>query len=119
MRLRGERKQSMDVTIITVRNISYEMIAPIKEAYDIFRDDHVWFRHIVRSGGVLGELPDRSLRCYLVGIEEAPKPSLRVLRGLLEKFNQSAPRLPGEDRRIFQLRIIQKSAIQLEPAIPS
>jgi hypothetical protein len=119
VRLCGDRKQLMDVIKITARNIFYEVIAPFIEAYDNFRDDHVWFRHIVRSGGVLEELPDRSLRCHLVGIEEAPKPVLRVLRGLLEKFNQSAPRLPGEGRRDFQLLIAKKSAIQLATAIPS
>ena len=119
VRLCGDRKQLMDVIKITARNIFYEVIAPFIEAYDNFRDDHVWFRHIVRSGGVLEELPDRSLRCRLVGIEEAPKPVLKVLRGLLEKFNQSTPRLPGQGRRSFQLHITQKSAIQLATAIPS
>ena len=118
VRLCGDRKQLMDVIKIAARNLFYEVIGPFKEAYDNFRDDHVWFRHIVRSGGVLEELPDRSLRCHLVGIEEAPKPVLRVLRGLLEKFNQSAPRLPGEGRRKFQILITEKSAIQLATAIP-
>ncbi len=119
VRLCGDRKRLMDVIKITARNLFYEVIAPFIEAYDNFRDDHVWFRHIVRSGGVLEELPDRSLRCHLVGIEEAPKPVLRVLREMLEKFNQSAPILPGEGRRGFQLLIAKKSAIQLAMAIPS
>ncbi len=97
----------------------YEVIEPFIKGYDNFRDDHLWFRHILRIGGVLEELADRSLRCHLVGIEEAPKPVLRVLREMLEKFNQSAPRLPGEGRRNFQLVITQKSAIQLATTILS
>ncbi len=119
VRLCGERKQLMDVIKITARNLFYEMLTPFKEAYDNFRDDHVWFRHIVRSGGVLEELPDGSLRVHLVGLEEdTPKPVVRVLKDLLEKFNRSTPRLPGENRREIQLLLTPKTAIELATDIP-
>ena len=45
----------MDVIKITARDLFYEAIAPFKEAYDNFRDDHVWFRRVIRSSGVLEE----------------------------------------------------------------
>jgi hypothetical protein len=38
---------------------------------------------------------------------------------MLEKFNQSAPTLPGDARRHIQLVITKKSAIQLATPIPS
>jgi len=50
-----QSKQLMDVIKITARDLFYEAIAPFKEAYDNFRDDHVWFRHVIRSSGVLEE----------------------------------------------------------------
>jgi len=61
----------------------------------------------------LEQMPDATLRGHLVGMEEAPKPVLRVLRGMLEKFNQSGPKLPGQTPRNIQLLITPKTAIQL------
>ena len=118
VRLCGDRKHLMDVIKITARNLFYEMITPFKQGYDNFRDDHVWFRHIIRTGGVLEQLSGGSLRGHMVGMEEAPKPVLRVVRELLEKFNQSAPKLPGQAPRNIQLLITPKSAIQLATQIP-
>jgi len=61
IRLNGERKGLMDVIKITARNLFYEMLTPFKAAYNNFRDDHVWFRHLIQSGGVIEEMADSRL----------------------------------------------------------
>ena len=53
VRLCGEKKYLMDVIKITARNLFYELLAPFKAAYDNFRDDHVWFRHLTRRAGLI------------------------------------------------------------------
>ena len=118
VRLRGEKKYLMDVIKITVRNLFYEMLAPFKQAYDNYRDDHVWFRHLSHSAGIIEPCPDGSLRCHLIAVAEYPKPVRRVIAGFLTAFNQNAPCLPDGSGRPIILLQGSKSAIGLAPPIP-
>jgi hypothetical protein len=113
VRLCGERKYLMDAIKITARNLFYEMLAPFKEAYDNFRDDHVWFRHLSHSGGVIEPLGPELLRCHLIGTADFPKSVRKVIRQVLAKFNQTRPRLPDGSQRSLELVLGSKSGIQL------
>jgi len=107
----------MDVIKITARNIFYEIFEPFKRAYDNFRDDHVWFRHLSRSGGVI--VPDeeaRSLRCHLIGAADFTKPLRRIIAKVLANHNESRPRLPDGSDRPIELVLGSKSTIQLAKA---
>jgi hypothetical protein len=117
VRLCGERKYLMDVIKITARNLFYEMLAPFKDAYDNFRDDHVWFRHLSHSGGVIVPAGPELLRSHLIGTADFPKPVRAVIRQVLTKFNEIRPRLPDGSQRSIELVLGSKAAIQLAPTI--
>jgi hypothetical protein len=115
VRMRGEKKHLMDVIKLTARNLFYQMLAPFKEAYDNYRDDHVWFRHLSQSGGIIQTRADGTLRCHLIGTADYPKPVRKVITGLLGAFNQNTPCLPDGSERPIQLLTGSKSAIELAP----
>jgi hypothetical protein len=117
VRLCGDRKYLMDVIKITARNIFCEIFEPFKRAYDNFRDDHVWFRHLSRSGGVIvpgGEA--QALQGHLIGTVDFTKPLRGVIGELLTRLNESKPRLPDGSQRHIELLLRSKSAIQLAKA---
>ncbi len=116
VRLCGERKQLMDVIKITARNVFYEVFAPFKEAYDNYRDDHVWFRHLSHSGGVILPIGEQLVRCCLISVADFPKAVRAEINKLLAKFNLSAPRLPDGSQREIELDLGSKSAIELASA---
>jgi hypothetical protein len=116
VRLCGERKYLMDVIKITARNLFYQMLAPFKEAYDNFRDDHVWFRHLSQSGGVIVPTGPDLLRCHLIGTADFPKPVREVINQVLTQFNETQPRLPDGSQRRLELVLGSKLGIQLATA---
>jgi hypothetical protein len=113
VRMRGEKKYLMDVIKLTARNLFYQMLSPFKEAYDNYRDDHVWFRHLSQSGGIIEPLADGSLRCHLIGTADYPNPVRKVIAQVLIAFNETAPCLPDGSGRRIQLVTGSKSAIEL------
>ena len=112
-RLCGERKLLMDVIKITARNLFCEKLVPFKEGYDNYRDDHVWFRHLTRSGGVIEPKGEEAVRCHLIAEADYPKPVGSVIRRLLASFNRSEVRLPDGSQRKAELVLGSKSAIEL------
>lgn len=115
VRLCGERKYLMDVIKITARNTFYEAFAPFREAYDNYRDDHVWFRHLSYSAGVIAPAADGAspLQCSLIGVADFPKTLRKVICQILEKMNRSIPRLLDGSRRQIQLVLGSKATIEL------
>ncbi len=53
VRLDTHSKQLMDAIKIIARNAFYKMLQPFKEMYNNYRDDHVLFRNLTRSDGLL------------------------------------------------------------------
>ena len=115
VRMRGEKKYLMDVIKLTARNLFYQMLSPFKEAYDNYRDDHVWFRHLSQSGGIIEALADGTLRCHLIATADYPKRVRKVIDQVLNDFNETAPTLPDGSGRRIQLVTGSKSAIELAP----
>lgn len=118
VRLNTAKKQLMDVIKITARNLFYEALQPFKKTYDNYRDDHVWFRHLLRAGGVIEKVGPSQLRCHFVGIEEVPRKVLAVFKKLLDQFNQNSPLLPGPGGTKITFQIAPKSAIKLAISNP-
>ena len=105
----------MDVIKITARNIFYEAFAPFRESYDNYRDDHVWFRHLTQSAGMIvptGEGSNR-LEFYLIGEADFPKTLRKVIGEILAKMNRGAPLLPDGSLRQIELELGEESAIEL------
>lgn len=113
VRLRGERKYLMDVIKITARNIFYRALAPFKEAYDNYRDDHVWFRHMTHSPGVIEQLPSGVLRCHLLSPADYPQALRHHLEKVIDELNdQKNTSLDGSGREI-QLVLADRSTFNL------
>ena len=110
VRLLGERKYLLDVIKIASRNIFYRAFEPFKEFYDNYRDDHVWFRHIQRSPGVIQAGGDR-IKCLIIPTADLPKSVREVVKKTFTVLNGTwlqMPDMPGQ-------RI--EFALGLKPAI--
>ncbi|MEZ5326421.1 MAG: hypothetical protein R3F19_15330 [Verrucomicrobiales bacterium] len=59
---------------------------------DNYRDDHVWFRHLSQSGGIIEPLADGSVHRHLIGTADYPNPVRKVIAQVLIAFNVTAPR---------------------------
>jgi hypothetical protein len=118
VRLCGERKHLMDVIKITARNLFYEMLEPFKNAYNNFRDDHVWFRFLLQGPGILAQEKE-GVACHLVQQTELPKSVHKVGTAILEKLSSLNLVLPDNSQRPIRFTFTPKSAIQLAPQTAS
>ena len=53
VKMKGSRKRLMDTLKILARNFFYTPLSPFKADYDNYRDDHVLFRSLTTSGGLI------------------------------------------------------------------
>jgi len=94
------KKSVMDGMKILARNVFYDRLQPFKDAYDNYRDDHVLFRHLTRSPGLIRETGDGT-EVILIPQACFPPKVTHIIKSLLETFNQSQPCMPdGTGRRI-------------------
>jgi len=112
VRLDSRNKRLMDVLKVIARNAFYKALAPFKQDYDNYRDDHDHFRQLTRCGGVLQ--PDTSqVTVHLLPRVNYPKKLRKIVERYLEQVNQSEPRMPdGSDRRLI-FRLAKRSDFKL------
>lgn len=107
----------MDAVKIMARNVFYECFQPFKVAYDNTRDDHVLFRHLTRSAGLIQE-EDYQVKILLIPeAHYAPKLS-NIIESLLEDFNQSRYELPDGSGRQVVLGLLPNNKILFEVPDP-
>jgi len=112
VRLYTDKKYFMDLLKIISRNIFYEMLEPFKKAYDNYRDDHVWYRHLTQSTTGIIEA-DEEVRCHLISSTNYPKSVKQVIDDVIALFNQSAQKMPDGSGRHIKLIWASTSAIGL------
>ena len=85
-KLDNTKKALMDGIKITARNLFYLILQPFKKDYNNYRDDHVLFRHLTRSHGLLC---DRGTIMEVLLFPEArfPPKVVSVINNLLEELN--------------------------------
>ena len=107
-RLDTNGKALLDVIKLIARNMFYQLLAPFKESYNNYRDDHVVFRNMTRSAGVLVNNGD-SITVLLMPTLSYESKVHKIVESFLDIVNQANPVLPdGSNRKIiFQLN--QKS----------
>ena len=112
VRLDSRNKRLMDVLKVIARNAFYKALAPFKDDYDNYRDDHDHFRQLTRCGGVLQ--PDTSqVTAHLLPRVNYPKKLRKIVERYLEQVNQSEPKMPdGSERRLI-FRLAKRSDFQL------
>ena len=104
------KKQLMDTIRITARNIFYQAFAPFKAAYNNYRDDHVWFRHLTQTtSGMVSR--SEIIQCQLLLRGTYPKSVKQAIVELFKHYNIEEPiELNGQK---LQLDILAQTAIKL------
>jgi hypothetical protein len=103
VRLDTRNKRFMDAIKILAHNAFYQALMPFKEAYDNYRDDHVYFRNLTHADGWFVEYPDRVEVVLTPTAHHSPK-----LRRILEKYLdqiQERACLPNRSAKPMVLRL--------------
>ena len=103
----------MDAVKIMARNMFYECFQPFKEAYDNTRDDHVLFRHLSRSAGLIREDEYQVTILLIPEAHYAPKLT-NIIDSLLEDFNRSRYAFPDGSGRQVVLGLLQNNKALFE-----
>jgi len=102
VRLDTNTKNYMDAIKVLARNIFYLTFAPFKENYNNYRDDHVIFRHITRSAGIL-ESKNDNINIWLTPQMEYQKKTKEKFNDFLTEINRKVPEIPDGSGRKIQL----------------
>jgi hypothetical protein len=112
VRLDSRNKRLMDVLKVIARNSFYRALAPFKQDYDNYRDDHDHFRQLTRCGGVLEPGPTH-VTAHLLPRVNYSKKLREILERYLEEVNRSGPKMPdGSERRLI-FRLAKRSDFKL------
>ena len=109
-KLDSTKKALMDGIKITARNLFYILLQPFKEAYNNYRDDHVLFRHLTRSHGLLR---DRGAVMEVLLFPQArfsPKVA-DIINEMLEQLNARNLTMPNGSGKTLYFRLIQQENI--------
>ena len=107
------KKSLMDGIKIMARNQFYLLFQPFKDAYDNYRDDHVLFRHLTRSAGLVRET-DNGVDVLLLPEANFPPKLIGIIKDLLNQLNRSLLPMPDESDRIIRFGLLQNDKIQFE-----
>ena len=107
------KKSLMDGVKIIARNLFYLLLQPFKEAYDNYRDDHMLFRHLTRSPGLIRETDNKVEIVFLPQANFPPK-VLGIINDLLEQLNHRLLPMPDQSGRIIQFGLLQNDAIEFK-----
>ena len=86
----------------------YKMLQPFKESYNNYRDDHVIFRNMIRSTGILIENED-GITIILMPTVTYEAKVRKTVESFLDLVNQSAPVLPDGSNRKITFKLGEKS----------
>jgi hypothetical protein len=112
VRLDTHNKQLMDVLKIIARNAFYQRLQPFKEMYNNYRDDHVLFRNLTRSNGLLRAQGDR-VEAILLPTPHYPRKIRTIIERLLEEINAEELLMPDGSNRRINLRLGKKNGFKL------
>jgi hypothetical protein len=112
VRLDPEKKRLMDSLRVIARNIFYQALQPFKKAYNNYRDDHDQFRQLTQASGVL-EVGAKRVVVHLMPRVGYPPQVRRIIGTVLEGINAQEPVLPDGSGRRLQLRLAQRSEMEL------
>lgn len=117
VRLDARNKHIMDAIKLIARNAFYALLKPFKKLYNNYRDDHVLFRNLTQSAGVLRQTPD-IVEVTLLPTPHYPPKTQRIIQRILQDLNATNPQMPdGSGRQLnfhlgtkedFQFAIVRK-----------
>ena len=112
VRLDTHSKQLMDATKIIARNAFYKMLQPFKEMYNNYRDDHVLFRSLTRSNGLLRQRGD-TVEIILLPTPHYPPKIRAIVESLLNDLNNEKFKMPDGSGRQIELNLGEKNGFKL------
>ena len=95
-------KDFMDAIKMLARNMFYLAFDPFKEKYDNYRDDHLLFRHITRSAGIIEPTPNDIKIKLIPQMEYQPKIK-KIIAQVFDQINKTGPEMPDGSRRKIKL----------------
>jgi hypothetical protein len=112
------KKSIMDGVKVLARNAFYERLAPFKDAYDNYRDDHVLFRNLTRSPGLIRKTGEGT-EVILIPQAYFPPKVTKIIHSLLQTFNHSQPCMPDETGRRVTISLLNngKELIEVLPPL--
>jgi hypothetical protein len=113
VRLEPSQKRLMDILRIIARNAFYTALAPFKKAYNNYRDDHDYFRHLTQCSGVL-EVQEKQIGVHLMPQVNYSPQLRRIIGGVLEGLNAQGPVLPDGSGRRLKFRLGRRSELKLD-----
>jgi hypothetical protein len=105
-------KRLLDAIKVAARNEFYRALAPFRQAYDNYRDDHDHFRRLSQSGGVL-RWNGRALEVHLLPATNYGSALRQVWEQVLAELNATAPQWPDGSGRRLSFRLAQRSELQI------
>lgn len=108
-------KRLMDGLRVIARNVFYAALAPFKQAYNNYRDDHAPFRQLTQASGVLEVRPEQIVVPLLPRVNYAPQ-LRRIISQELERINAQQPVLPDGSGRRLKFRLADRSELTLSMA---
>jgi hypothetical protein len=112
VRLDPEKKRLMDSLRVIARSAFYQALAPFKQAYNNYRDDHDPFRQLTQASGVLEVGADR-VTAHLMPRVNYPPQVRGILATVLDEINARDPVLPDGSGRRLKRRLAQRSEMRL------
>ncbi len=112
VKLQGSDKKLMDILKIIARNAFYQALEPFRSAYDNLRDDHVLFRSLTHSSGLI-EADPHSVRCSVLAQPDYAPYLRKLFEDYFAQLNQSEPLMPDGSNRRLQLFLTDKTGFEL------
>ncbi len=114
-RLDVSSKKVMDALKLIARNAFYQSLAPFKEKYNNYRDDHDLFRNLTRAHGVMITC-ENHVEVQLFPTAHYPPALRKIVENLFDQINDDTLRMPdGSGRRII-FKLGEKTGIKLANA---
>ena len=112
VRMDPGKKRLMDNLRVIVRNTFHQALAPFKEAYNNYRDDHDQFRQVTQSAGVI-EIESDGILVHLMPRASFSPQLRRIISRVLEELNAKEPVLPDGSSRKLSFRLADRSELRL------
>lgn len=117
-RLDTSSKKLMDALKLIARNAFYHSLAPFREKYNNYRDDHAIFRNLTRAHGVMITREDQ-VEVQLFPTAHYPPRLRAIVEESLDQINAANPRMPDGSGRRITFSLGEKTGIELANAEPT
>jgi len=107
-KLDTRKKSVMDSIKIVARNLFYECLTPFKNGYDNYRDDHMLFRHLTRSPGLIRDTGECIEVLLIPQACFSPK-VIGLFNSMLETLNHNQVALPDGSGRKVTLHLLENN----------